>query len=116
MRRNAALITMLVTEIGVAALALFFHLRSRTAILEAFHDFDTELPAWAAVGLSSWFLPAALGFAAACSLAGLAAPLRRTQRAFLVGLGLLVAAGALIFAVTVGFLAIFQPAGSAAAG
>lgn len=100
---------MLAAEIGVAALALFFHLRSRTAILGAFHDFDTELPATAAVALSAWFLPAALGFAAVASLVALVAPVRRTQRAFLVGLGLMVAAAALIFAVWAGFQPLFQP-------
>ena len=100
---------MLAAELGVVALALFFHLRSRGAILAAFHDFDTELPAPAAVALSSWFLPAALGFAAVCSLVGLTAPLRRSRRAFLVGLGLLWVSAALIFAVWAAVAPIFRP-------
>jgi hypothetical protein len=100
---------MLAAEIGVAALALFFHLRTRVQILAAFHDFDTEVPGAAAVGLSSWFLPAALGVAGISTLAALALPLRRSQRASLVGVGLLVAAAALIFAVWVAFVPVFQP-------
>jgi len=100
---------MLAAEIGVAALGLFFHLRSRPAILAAFHDFDTDLPAGAALALSSWFLPATLGASAIVSLAGLVLPLRRTRRAFLVGLGLMVSATALIFAVWAAFAPVFQP-------
>jgi hypothetical protein len=100
---------MLAAEIGVVGLALFFHLRTRTQILAAFSDFDTELPRAALVALSPWFLPAALAVAGLCTIAGLAVPLRRTRRAFLVGLGLMVAAGALIFAVWVAFVPVFQP-------
>ncbi len=110
MRRNAALIVMLAAEIGVAALALFFHLRPRAAILAAFREYGTDLSPAAALALAPWFLPSALGFAALCSAAGLAAPLRRTRRAFLVGTGLTVAAAALIFAVCAAFLAVFQAA------
>jgi hypothetical protein len=101
---------MLAAEAGVAALALFFYLRSRTAILAAFHDYGTEVPAAASLSLSSWFLPAALAFAALCTLVALAAPVRRTRRAFLVGLGLMVAATALVFAILAAFLPLFQPA------
>jgi hypothetical protein len=100
---------MLAAEIGVAALALFFHLRTRPQILAAFSDFDTALPRAALLALSPWFMPAALAVAGICTLAGLLAPLRRTRRTFLVGLGLLVAAGALIFAVWVAFVPVFQP-------
>jgi hypothetical protein len=109
-RRNAALLVMLAAEVGVAALAIFFQLRPRPAILGAFREYGTELPATAALALAPWFLPSALGFAAVASLVGLAAPLRRTRRAFLVGVGLMVAAGALIFAVCAAFLAVFQAA------
>ena len=101
---------MLAAEIGVAALALFFHLRPRRDILAAFRDYGTELPAAAALALAPWFLPSALAIAAASSLVGLAAPVRRTRRAFLVGAGLLVAATALIFAVCAAFLTLFQSA------
>jgi hypothetical protein len=100
---------MIAAEIGVAALALFFHLRTRLEILAAFHDFDTEIPAAAAVGLSSWFLPAALGVAGLSTLAALVLPLRRSRRASLMGVGLLLAAAALIFAVCAAFVPVFQP-------
>ncbi len=101
---------MLAAEIGVAALAIFFQLRPRPAILGAFREYGTELPATAALALAPWFLPSALGFAALASALGLAAPLRRTRRAFLVGLGLMVAATALIFAIWAAYLPFFQPA------
>lgn len=110
MRRNAALYTMIASNAGVLALGIFFHLQSRTAILAAFREFGTELPATAALALSPWFVPGALGISAVSSLVALAAPLRRSQRAVLVGLGLLVASAALIFAVWAAFLPLFQPA------
>jgi hypothetical protein len=100
---------MIAAEIGVVALGLFFYLRSRAAILAAFRDFGTELPATAALALSPWFVPGALGVAVLSSLVALAAPLRPSRRAFLVGLGLLVASAALVFAVWAAFLPLFQP-------
>ncbi len=93
----------------MAALALFFYARSRVAILAAFRDFGTPMPAGAAVALSSWFLPSALGLAALASLVGLAAPIRRRRRAALVGSGLLVASVALVFAVWAAFMPVFRP-------
>lgn len=110
MRRNAALIVMIVSEILVGIVTLFFYFKARTAILSAFHDYGTELPPTAAVALASWFLPGSLGFALVCSLVALVAPLRRTHRHFLVGTGLFVASCALIFAVWAAFLPLFQPA------
>jgi hypothetical protein len=101
---------MLAAELGVAAIALFFHLHARPGILAAFRDYGTELPSTAALALSSWFLPASLALAAIASLTAIAAPLRRTRRAALMGAGLLVASVALIFAVTAAFLPLFRPA------
>ncbi len=101
---------MLAAEIGVAALALFFHLRSRVAILAAFHDYGTALPGPASLALSAWFLPAALAFAGLATIVALAAPLRRSRRTALVGAGLLVASVALVFAVWAAFMPLFQPA------
>jgi hypothetical protein len=109
-RRNAALYVMLAAELGVAAMALFFFFRSRPVILAAFHDFGTEVPGPAGVALSSWFVPGALGFAGVCTAVGIAAPLRRSGRSFLVGLGLMVASIALMFAVWAAFQPLFQPA------
>ncbi len=101
---------MLATEIGVAALALFFHLRSRVAILAAFEDYGTALPGTAKIALSPWFLPSAIAFAALATIVALVAPLRRSRRAALVGAGLLVASVALVFAVWAAFMPLFQPA------
>lgn len=108
-RRNAALYTMIAAEVLVTVLGLFFYLRSRVVILAAFREFGTELPATAALALSPWFVPGALGVGALSLLVAVAAPLRRSQRAGLVGLGLLVASAALIFAVWAAFLPLFQP-------
>ena len=110
MRRHATLITMLVAEAGVAALALFFHLRSRPAILDAFREFNTTLPLTTALALAPWFLPAALVAAALCTAIALSAPLRRSRRLIGVGVGLVILAFSLIFAVWAAFMPIFQPA------
>jgi hypothetical protein len=107
-RRNAAPLTILVTEAGVVALAVFFHLRPRVAILAAFTDFGTDLPPAPAVALSPWLLPSAIGVAIACTLAGLALPLGRRRSTAVMGAGLVVVSLALIFAIGMGFGAIFQ--------
>jgi hypothetical protein len=100
---------MLAAEIGTAALGLFFHLHARPAIVADFHDDGIRLPATAALALSAWFLPAALGFGGICSLVGMAAPLRRSRRAALVGVGLVVSASAVVFAVGAAFVSLFRP-------
>jgi hypothetical protein len=100
---------MVVTHVAVVVFALFFYLRSRVAILAAFQDFGTRLPQATALALSPWFLPASLALSTLAAVAGLALPLRRRYRAALVGSGLLVASGALIFAVGAGFAPLFQP-------
>ena len=100
---------MLLAEAGVVALALFFHLRSRVAILRAFEDYDTKLPAAAALALSPHLIPSALAIAGGTTLLGLLLPIRRSQRLGLLGSGLLLASGALVFAIWAGFRAIFQP-------
>jgi hypothetical protein len=109
-RRNAALYTMLAAEVGVVALALFLHLHARPSILRAFGDYGTAVPWSAGVALSSWFLPGAVGFAAVASALALALPLRRSRRAFLIGVGLLVVSSAFMFAVWAFFVPFFQPA------
>jgi hypothetical protein len=101
---------MLGMELFVAGLALFFHLAVRPKIRAAFAAYDTEIPRAAALALSPWLMPGALGFAAVTALVGLAAPIRRVQRSFLIGLGLTVASIVLVFAVWAAFLPLFQPA------
>jgi protein-S-isoprenylcysteine O-methyltransferase Ste14 len=108
-RRNATLLTLLAAEAGVAALAAFFHLRSRPTILQAFREFNTALPPTAALALAAWFLPSALLTAALCTAVGLVAPLRRSRRTLAVGTGVVLLSFALIFAVWAAFLPIFQP-------
>ncbi|MEP7123863.1 MAG: hypothetical protein ABJE95_23240 [Byssovorax sp.] len=109
MRRNLALYVILVAELGVAALGLFFHLRSRAAIAGAFAEFNTAMPAYTALALAPWFLPLALAVAAALSLVAIAAPLRRSRRMTLAGTGLILASSAVCFAIVASFLPIFQP-------
>jgi len=109
MRRNAALYTMLAAEAGVVALALFLHLHARPAIVRAFGDYGTVMPWSAGVALSAWFLPGAVGFAAGASALGLALPLRRSRRAILIGVGLMVVSSAFMFAVWASFAPLFQP-------
>jgi hypothetical protein len=109
-RKNATLITLLVTEAGVAALAVFFHLSLRTAVLQAFREFNTALPLTTGLALAPWFLPSALAAAALCSGIALLAPLRRKRRPIIVGAGLVILAFALIFAAWAAFLPLFQPA------
>jgi hypothetical protein len=109
MRRNTALHVMLASELGVAALALWFHFGARASILRAFQDYGTAMTPYACAALSPWLLPGALGLAALCTALGLALPLRGSQQRGLVGAGLFAASAALVFAVVAAFGAIFQP-------
>jgi hypothetical protein len=104
------MIVMLAAEIGVGALGLLFYLRARNEVLRAFREFDTAVPRSTAIALSPWLVPGALALAAALSIAALALPLRRSQKHFLVGLGLLLASAVVIFAIVAAFWPIFQPA------
>jgi len=108
-RRDATLTTLLVTETGVAALSLFFHLRARPKVLRAFTEFDTTLPAATAIALKPWFLPAAIGVAAVFTVVALVAPLRRSRRPRVMSVGLVILCVALIFAVCAAFIPVFQP-------
>jgi hypothetical protein len=108
-RRNLALYVVLIAELGVGALGLFFHLRSRAAIARAFAEFNTAMPAYTALALAPWFLPSTLGLAAALSAIAVVAPLRRSRRMIFAGTGLMIASVAVCFAIVASFLPIFQP-------
>lgn len=110
MRRNLALYVVLAAELGVGALGLFFHLRSRAAIARAFAEFNTAMPAYTALALAPWFMPLTLGVAAALSTVAIVAPLRRSRRMMFAGTALMIASVAVCFAIIASFLPIFQPA------
>lgn len=109
MRRHAIFLTLLVSHLIVAAFALFFHLKVRVSVIAAFEEYGTALPPLTQVAVAPWFLPGALGAAAALGLVGFAAPLKRSQRAWLLGVGLVISSSALVFAVWFAFAPIFRP-------
>lgn len=109
MRRNIALYVILVAELGVAVLGLFFYFRSREAIARAFAEFNTAMPAYTRLALSPWFVPVTLAMAAVLSMIAVVAPLRRSRRMILAGTGLMIASCAVCFAIIASFLPIFQP-------
>ncbi len=110
MRQNAILVTLLSADLAVALLAIFLHLRFRPPVLQAFADYGTEMPETAAVALSAWFLPGAVGLSTLLGLVAALAPLRRSKRATLAGVGLLLVSFAVIFAAWASFAPLFQPA------
>jgi hypothetical protein len=107
-RRNAALFTLLVIEAAVIALAVFFQLGPRAAILAAFEDYGTTVPVVARLALSSWLLPCAIGAAGLATLVGLVAPLGRRRRTTAVGTAVVIVSVALMFAIAASFQAIFD--------
>ncbi|MFS8066635.1 MAG: hypothetical protein ACMG6S_09720 [Byssovorax sp.] len=109
MRRNMALYVILASELGVALLGLFFHVRSRAAIARAFAEFNTAMPAYTELALAPWFIPLTLAVAAALSGIAILAPLRRSRRMIFAGTGLMIASVAVCFAIVAGFIPIFQP-------
>jgi hypothetical protein len=110
MRRHAALIVLLAAHALVAGLALLFYLHLRVAVAEAFSDFNTTVPTLTLIALSDTFLPAAVGAGLSLAACGLTVPLKRSQRAALLGGGLCVSSFALIFAAIAAYLPFFQPA------
>jgi len=109
-RRHAIFITLLGSHLVVAAFALFFHLRLRVEVLTAFEEFGTAMPAPTRLALTPWFLPGALGVAGLLALPALALPIKRSQRAWLLGAGLVISSSALVLAVWAALAPIFSPA------
>lgn len=107
MRRNLALVTLLVLQVVVAALSLVFHTRVRVSVLDAFQAYDTAIPRLTRLALSPWLMPVALAAAAALDAAAIALPLRRPRRAALAAAGLVASSSALIFAVCAAFVPVF---------
>jgi hypothetical protein len=108
-RRNVAILALLSLQALVAGLSLWFHTRARVSILDAFHAYDTAIPPFTAVALSTWLIPGALAAAGLLDLAAVALPLRRSRRAGLAATGLFVSSTALIFAVWAAFAPLFRP-------
>jgi succinate dehydrogenase/fumarate reductase cytochrome b subunit len=108
-RRHAAVLSLLTFQVLVAVLSAIFHVRARPAVLDAFRAYDTEIPPLTEVALAPWFLPAAVGLAILLAGVALVAPLRRSLRPALLGVGLVVSSFALMFAVWAAFAPIFRP-------
>jgi len=109
-RRHAILLTLLAADLAVTLLAIFLHLRFRPPVLQAFAEYGTALPMTAAIALSDWFLPGTILVSTLLAAVGGLAPLKRSMRATLAGVGLILVSFAVIFAVWAAFAPIFQPA------
>lgn len=108
MRRHGILITLVASQAVVVALAALFYVRLRPAVLSAFAEFGTPMPAATAVALSTWFLPGSVAvgllFAAVA-----AAPMRRHARHLALSAGVVFSGTALVFAALAAFAPLFQP-------
>jgi hypothetical protein len=111
MRRTVVLAGMLVFETVTVALSLLFYLTARPTIARAFDDYGTPVPAFAAVALSSWFLPATAGASVALAVAATSLPAKPSRRGSLLRGAIVVGAFGLVFAVAASFVAVFQGAG-----
>ena len=109
MRRSTPRRTLILAELAVGALALFYYFALRVRVLAAFDAFGTSVPPLTAVALSRWFIPAALSFAFALTLAALALPLRRSHALRVVQLAVTILATAVVFAVLAALVPIFKP-------
>lgn len=108
-RRNAILVTLLGSTLGVCLLSLALHVWVRPPIVKAFADYGTEMPQSTAVALSSWFLPGAMGLAVTAGGIAALIPLSRAMRVRFATTGLLVVSFAAIFATWAAFAPLFQP-------
>ncbi len=109
MKRGATLITLLASYVAIFALALVFHFRLRPSVLAAFEEYATPMPASTRVALLSPLLPVALGAATLIAIVAFAAPLKRSRQYGLLGLGVVIAASALVFVVWAAVAPIFNP-------
>lgn len=103
------LLTLLGSYAAVFALAVLFYFRLRPSVLAAFEEYATPMPAATRVALLSPLLPAALGVSGVLALVALAAPLKRSQRHWLLGIGVVLSSSALVFVVWAAFAPIFNP-------
>src|SRR5690349_17500675 len=92
--------------LGVAA---WFYFGARVVIVEAFRAEGTQLPLLAAVTTTRWFLPVASAVGAALSLATVVLPVRKTRRAAVAAMGLVVTGFAVILAALSGIAAALSP-------
>jgi hypothetical protein len=109
MRSSTTSRSLVLAELAVGSLALFYYFSLRVRVLAAFDAFGTEVPPLTRVALSSWFIPAAIGAAALLTLASIALPLRRSRAMRLVQLAVTVLATAVVFAVLAALVPIFKP-------
>jgi hypothetical protein len=108
-RRHGILITLVASQAVVAALAALFYTRLRPAVLSAFDEFGTPMPAATAVALSRWFLPGAVALGLVLAVVAAAAPMRRQQRYGALSAGVVISGAALVFAALAAFAPLFQP-------
>ncbi|HZF48790.1 MAG TPA: hypothetical protein VE093_09080 [Polyangiaceae bacterium] len=108
MRRNAILGVLFAGEVFAFVLSLLFYMKTRVAVLEAYREYGTAMPRSTEIALSSWFLPGAMVTAVALSGLAALAPLRRSQRAALLGTGLVLCSMALVYSVWAAFVPLFQ--------
>ncbi len=108
MRRNAILGVLFAGEVFAFVLSLLFYMKTRVAVLEAYREYGTAMPRSMEVALSSWFLPGAMVTAVVLSGLAALAPLRRSQRAALLGTGLVICSMALVYSVWAAFVPLFQ--------
>lgn len=108
MRRNAILGALFAGEIFALLLSLLFYMQTRVAVLEAFREYGTPMPRGTEVALSIWFLPGAMAASLGLSALAVVLPLRRSQRAALVGAGLVICSAALVYSVWAAFAPLFE--------
>ena len=109
MRNASTSRSLVLSEVAVGALALFYYFSLRVRVLAAFDAYGTTVPPLTRVALSRWFIPSAIAVALALTLASIALPLRRSRSMRLVQLAVTLLASAVVFAVLAALVPIFNP-------
>ena len=109
MRRSTPREALILAELAVGALALFYYFALRIRVLGAFDAYGTSVPPLTAVALSRWFVPSATAIAGALTIAALALPLRRSHALRVLQLAVTILATAVVFAVLAALVPIFKP-------
>ena len=109
MLKNPTLVVLTLSQVFTAILGLILYLPIRKRVLEAFSEYNTELPPLTRIVASNAFLPVALFIGTALVLGAVALSLRRSQRNALAATGLVVSASGVALAAWGLFAPFFQP-------
>jgi hypothetical protein len=109
MRRNTTTHSLVLAELAVGALALFYYFSLRVRILSAFDAYGTRVPPLTRIAISPSFIPIALALSTAATVLAMVLPIKRSRSIRLAQLAVTVLACAVVFAILAALVPMFNP-------